>query len=82
MIRYIGDNKKLCGIDYGPEGESCSNYSQTSHSTSDVVRIGLPLQLSSTEQYCFTVTGNNSTHTAVVEGTFNPGRKINTQGNE
>ena len=35
-------NKKLCRIDYiyyGPEEESCCSYSQTSQSTSDVVRI-------------------------------------------
>jgi hypothetical protein len=78
----LGDNKRFCSIDYGPEGESCSSYSQTSHSTSDMVRIGLPLQLSASIQYCFIVTGNNRTHTAVVEGTLNfvPGIKIIAQG--
>ena len=79
--QMLGD-KRFCSIDYGPEGESCSSYSQMSHSTSDVVMIGLPLQLSSTgRSYCFTVMGNNSTHTAVVEGTFVPGIKIVLQGN-
>ena len=74
-------NKKLCSIDYGPEGESCSSFSQTSQSTSDMVRIGLPLQLSPTAQYCFTVMASNSTHTAIVEGTFTPGHVNITQGN-
>ena len=74
-------NKKLCRIDYGPEGERCSSYSQTSQSILDMVRIGLPLQLSPTVQYCFTVTGSNSTHTAIVEGTFTPGHVNITQGN-
>ena len=68
----IGGSKRFCNIDYGPEGESCSSYSQTSRSTSDVVRIGLPLQLTSTGQYCFSLTGNNGTYAAVVEGIFKP----------
>ena len=73
-------NKKLCRIDYGPEGESCSSYSQTSHGTSDMVRIGLPLQLLPTVRYCFTVTASNSTYyTAIVEGTFTPGHVNITQ---
>ena len=75
------NKKKLCRIDYGPEEESCSSYSQTSQSISDMVRIGLPLQLSPTVRYCFTVTGSNSTHTAIVEGTFTPGHVNITQGN-
>ena len=79
--QILSGSKKFCSIDYGPEGESCSSYSQTSHGTSDVVRIGLPLQLSSTGQYCFSVTGNNGTYTAVVEGTFKPGRVNVTHGN-
>ena len=78
--QMLSDNKRFCRIDYGPEGKSCSSYSQTSQSTSDMVRIGLPLQLSPTVQYYFTVTGSNSTHTAIVEGTFTPGIKIISQG--
>lgn len=44
-----------------------------------MVMIGLPLQMSSTIQFCFTVVGNNSTHTAIVEGTFTPGHVNITQ---
>ena len=71
------NKRRVCTIDYGLDGGSCSSNSQTSHSTSDVVRIGLPLRLSSNELYCFSVTGNNGTLTAIVEGTFIPPGDIN-----
>ena len=66
---------KSCSIDYWlREDEACTTNSeiitQTSYSTLNEVKIGLPLSSLPTGQYRFNVMGDNGTYTAIVEGTF------------
>ena len=71
-------SKRSCSIDYWLKEDrtSCilnpgARFTQTSHSTSKIVMIGLPTSSLSNEQYCFNVIGDTGTHAAVLEGTFN-----------
>jgi hypothetical protein len=64
---------KFCQIEYGSKQEDCDS-SLTIKSTlgSNIVSIDLPSRFFSNE-YCFKVKGIDGTHTAFVEGTYNPG---------
>ena len=59
-----------------------TSFTQTSYSTStsDVVTIGLPSSWLSSGLYCFNVTGDNGTYSAVLEGVFNTNEKIDNRG--
>ena len=74
-------NKKSCSIEYWlKEDKTCfyssTSFIQTSYSTVDVMTIGLPSSSLSGGQYCFTVTGDNGTYTAVLEGVFDTNQII------
>jgi hypothetical protein len=64
---------KICQIEYGSKQEGC-NTSLSSKNTldSNIVSIGLPYRFFS-NGYCFKVKGYDGTHTAFMEGTYNPG---------
>lgn len=71
--QQIGVNKKkTCSIAYGPMGSNCKTINQSSHSFSDSVVIGLPLE-DIKQDYCFSITASNGFLTAIVEGTFKKG---------
>ena len=64
------NQSETCGIDSGP-------LSQTSQSTANIVRVGLPLaNQKSKERYCFEVNADNGSHTAIVKGILNTGRSL------
>ena len=64
---------KFCHIEYGSKQEGCdSSLTRKNTLDSNVVSINLPLRFFS-NGYCFRVKGHDGTHTAFVEGTYNPG---------
>ena len=67
---------KFCHIEYGSKQEGCDS-SLTSRNTldSNIVTIDLPSRFFS-NGYCFRVKGYDGTHTAFVEGTYNPGVRM------
>ena len=69
------DKEKTCSIAYGPVGSNCETTSQWSHSFSESVVIGLPLE-DIEQDYCFSVTASNGFLTAIIEGTFKKGIKL------
>ena len=74
-------HNSLCSIEYWLNEDkicvsSSKSFTQTSYSTSDVVIIGLPSSSLPSRQYCFNVTGDNGTYTAVLEGVFNTNKTI------
>ena len=73
--RISVNKEKTCSIAYGPVGSNCNTTSQWSRSFSDSVVIGLPLE-DIEQDYCFRVTASNGFLTAIVEGTFKKGIKL------
>ena len=73
---YSSVKEKTCSILYGPMGSNCETTSQSSHSFSDSVVIGLPLE-DIEQEYCFNVTASNGIFTTIVEGTFKKGSACN-----
>lgn len=69
---------KFCHIEYGSKQEGCAS-SLISKSTldSNIVLIDLPTHFFSNGSYCFKVKGYDGVHTAIVEGTYNPGDNNN-----
>ena len=67
--------EKTCSIFYGPMGSNCKATSQSSHSFSDSVVLGLPLE-DIEQEYCFSVTASNGSFTTIVEGMFKNGIAI------
>ena len=68
---------KFCHIEYGSKQEGCAS-SLISKNTlnSNIVLIDLPTRFFS-NRYCFKVKGYDGTHTAFVEGVYNPGNNSN-----
>ena len=68
---------KSCTIAYGSLDENCMalTLSQLSMSVSNSVQIRLPInnQFQPQSEFCFTMTANNGTFAAMVEGTFYTG---------
>ncbi len=63
------NREKTCRIVYGPMGSNCKTMSQSSHSFSDSVVLGLPLE-DIEQEYCFSLTASSGPFTTIVEGTF------------
>ena len=61
--------ERACRIVYGPMGSNCGTTSQSSHSFSDSVVIGLPLE-DIEQEYCFSITAISGPFAAIVEGIF------------
>ena len=68
-----GVQERACRIVYGPMGSNCGTMSQSSHSFSDSVVIGLPLE-DIEQEYCFSITAISGPFTAIVEGIFLKGK--------
>lgn len=64
-----GVQEKACRIVYGPMGSNCRTMGQSSHSFSDSVIVGLPLE-DIEQEYCFSVTASSGPFTTIVEGIF------------
>ena len=64
---------KTCVIVYGLVGSNCSTSSQRSGTSRNSTMTIYLLLENKSNKYCFSVTANNGTFQAIVEGTFKTG---------